>query len=547
VFALFTAALLLRVAVALRPGLWVDEIFSLAMATGHSLEHPAAEADRVRGDFIEPVGPQPADAFIPYVEHESPPAKPGRVIRAVFLSDTSPPLYYLLLSAWTRVAGTSDAALRMLSVLFAAAALPLLWLVGRRTIGRTAAWIACVLFSFAPAAVYYSAEGRMYALLWLLGLALAWLTLLVARRGARPVLLLAWSAAGAAGLLTHYFFAFVWAACLVWLALHPGRSRRTSPLLAGALTLLLVLPWYRHVPASLARWRISAGWLEVPLTAAEALLAPIRLTWSMLSGQGHWGGWRLTDAVAALLYLLAAVLVLRRGVRPLFTPRRQLIWIWFAGSVLGVIALDLARGTSAALVTRYALPGLPAVVLLAGLVIARLPRRWPFVVVAAICLLWLPGIRDMFRRPSRPWQPFPELAAHLRTNLGPSDPIVIHSIPSGVLGVTRYLQADNPVVSWVVRLHRERAADQLEPVLSAACRVALVKVHFLGDPSPAEEWLDRNAVRVGQKTWHRTAQILYYRIPHSPADKSPRNCPETSIPAASARESRERPGPHSGG
>ena len=28
-----------RTALALRPGLWIDEIFSLAMATGHSLEH----------------------------------------------------------------------------------------------------------------------------------------------------------------------------------------------------------------------------------------------------------------------------------------------------------------------------------------------------------------------------------------------------------------------------------------------------------------------------------------------------------------------------
>src|SRR5688572_11583909 len=58
--ALFAALLLLaavlRVWVAVQPGLWVDEIFSLAIATGHSLEHPAAVADVAEGDYVEPVG-----------------------------------------------------------------------------------------------------------------------------------------------------------------------------------------------------------------------------------------------------------------------------------------------------------------------------------------------------------------------------------------------------------------------------------------------------------------------------------------------------------
>ena len=34
--------------------LWVDELFSLAIATGHSLEHPAAAAKPALGDFVEP-------------------------------------------------------------------------------------------------------------------------------------------------------------------------------------------------------------------------------------------------------------------------------------------------------------------------------------------------------------------------------------------------------------------------------------------------------------------------------------------------------------
>ena len=50
-FLLVAAMFALRSGLALRPGLWADEIFSLAMATGHSLEHPARDADPPSGGF----------------------------------------------------------------------------------------------------------------------------------------------------------------------------------------------------------------------------------------------------------------------------------------------------------------------------------------------------------------------------------------------------------------------------------------------------------------------------------------------------------------
>ena len=72
------------------------------MATGHSLEHPATVADPNLGDFMERSDPLPPAVFRQYAEHETPPAGASRVVRAVRLSDTSPPLYYLLLNVWTR-------------------------------------------------------------------------------------------------------------------------------------------------------------------------------------------------------------------------------------------------------------------------------------------------------------------------------------------------------------------------------------------------------------------------------------------------------------
>lgn len=59
------------------------------------------------------------------------------MVRAVLLSDTSPPLYYLLLHRWTRALGTTDLVLQLFSVLWALAAFPLLYLVGRLVV----AWL----------------------------------------------------------------------------------------------------------------------------------------------------------------------------------------------------------------------------------------------------------------------------------------------------------------------------------------------------------------------------------------------------------------------
>src|SRR5215210_3312036 len=221
---LFGLAALLRGVLATEQGLWADEVFSLAMATGHSLEHPAADADPAQGDFVESREAQPPTTYTRYLQHEAPAAGARRVIRAVLLSDTSPPLYYLLLNLWTRAAGTSDFALRFFSVLWALAAFPLVWMLGDRLGGRWGGFSAALLYTLAPPSLYYSVEGRMYAMLWCLALVCIWLTVRLHDRGAQPATLLLWIIVGAAGFLTHYFFAFVWIAAVLWLVLHPGRS-----------------------------------------------------------------------------------------------------------------------------------------------------------------------------------------------------------------------------------------------------------------------------------------------------------------------------------
>ncbi len=491
--ALLLLAAVLRVWIALQPGLWVDEIFSIAIATGHSLEHPAAVADPTLGDYIEPGGVASAAFFRRYMEHGAPPAGVGRVLRAVALSDTSPPLYYLLLGWWLRIAGTSDAALRFFSAACGLLALPLLWSVGRALGGVRLASIACLLFAVAPPALYYSGEGRMYALTWVCGLALARLTLALAEHGPRPLLAVGWVVAAAAGLLTHYFLAFVWVAMVVWLALHARRVRWPVLALLVAGAGLVVLPWYARVPESLAAWRVTGGWLDKRLGPAEHAYGVLRLAGSLVNGRGVWGGSFVLMLGQFALFGLLGAAVARAGVRSFLRPAYQLPCLWMAGSVVGPVLFDVLRHTATSEVERYALPGLPGAILVLACALHHVPVRVGGVILAATLIAWLPGIRDVPRAAPRWWQPFPVFAGELAGLTGPRDLVIVNSIPSGVLGIARYVDPATPMASWVVQLGRRRMPEDAAALTQDRCRVAYVRVHDVGFRAPVESWLRERA------------------------------------------------------
>ncbi len=88
---------------------------------------------------------------------------------ALTAEDIHPPLYYVLLHGWTWLFGTGPVALRLLSVVFGALAVPAIYLAGRQLTGsRRAALLAAGLLAINPLHVFYSQEIRMYGLVALL-------------------------------------------------------------------------------------------------------------------------------------------------------------------------------------------------------------------------------------------------------------------------------------------------------------------------------------------------------------------------------------------
>jgi hypothetical protein len=513
---LLGVAVLVRTGILDRQGLWADELFSLGMATGHSLEHNAEEADPARGDYVERSSAQPPSFYSRYLEHERPSMGPTGVVRAVRLSDTNPPLYYLMLGLWTRVWGVGDGALRAFSLLASLACLPLIASLARATGGRGAVLPAALLFALSPICVYYSTEGRMYALLWLFTAATMWLVLELSRTGShvgRAVLLVV---AGAGGLYTHYFFVFVWAAAMVWVLIHPGRCARGLLLAVAGLTILAALPWFLEVPDTLSRWRVTGYWLSLRPSPYSPLRAALNLPWSYLSirvlGQGP--AW--ADRIAAILYLALAVAGgIRLGLSAL-SPRRRLLWLCVVAACLGPILVDAWRGTYTMAVPRYASTGMPAAFVLVGVALARLHPVARGGLVGAIAVLCLIGVRDLYGWESRNGEPFREVGVLLSEEAGPDDMVIVHSIPSGVSGVARYMTpqapgAETAFASWVTQLGQRRVPEDLMALAAGRKRVIHVDLHAVGAEAPERDWLLAHASLAARK--RRGAATLLYFVP----------------------------------
>ncbi len=79
--------------------------------------------------------------------------------------DQHPPLYYLLLHYWTALAGDSPYYARLLSVLFGAGTIPIIYLIGRRLSGAVVGLAAAAFLALSPFNIYFAQEARMYTLL----------------------------------------------------------------------------------------------------------------------------------------------------------------------------------------------------------------------------------------------------------------------------------------------------------------------------------------------------------------------------------------------
>jgi hypothetical protein len=272
---------------------------------------------------------------------------PGVVDTVSTTAEISPPLGFMLTWLATQIDLGSPEILRLPALIAGIGTIPLVYLLGARTVGRGAGVAAAAFVALGPFMVFYSAEARGYGVMMALTLLSTLALLMAIDDGGRKRWWIAYGVFVALAAYTHYTSIFVLAAQFLWaLVAHP--AARKPLLIATGLAALAYVPWLPSLK----------GDMDSPTTDILTALTPFDLP-SIKLYFGHWLVGYPYGRVAGLrdlpgepgLLLIAAGMI--GGAIGLWLSRRRL-HAWFGAQddrILLVVGLALATPVAAFLVS----------------------------------------------------------------------------------------------------------------------------------------------------------------------------------------------------
>ncbi len=256
----------------------------------------------------------------------------GAMITTIVHVETSPPLYFVLIWAWGHVFGTSDVALRSVSMLAGVALVPVAYVSARDLVSPCAGVVAAALVTFNPFLIWYSQEARAYMLLALLsGLSFMWFVRARAKPTRRNVAW--WAICSSLALMTHFFAGFLVAPEALWL-LWVART-----CLVGAAVGLVAAVQLAMLPFAFTDTGHGVGWIahspqHVRLSQAISEWGVSILYRRTTVEEGLLGG-----AVALVLVVLLLVLGGDRRIRRGAAVAAAIGgFVWLAPLALGVLS-----------------------------------------------------------------------------------------------------------------------------------------------------------------------------------------------------------------
>lgn len=313
-------------------------------------------------------------------------------IIAISANDVHPPFYYLALSGWQAIFGSSLVSLRGFSVVVGVLTVILLYFLLRKLFSQKPAVLGSLFAAIGPFLVRYSDEVRMYSLAALLAVASTYLLALALNKKTKHQLLL-WAVYGltiAAGIYTQYFFIFLVPAHLLymlyrnswnWKKLLQDKGAWLGYLLAGGM----FLPW---LPTMLSQMsRVQQGFWIPPLS-----LESIPSTISKFV---------LYDSI--LVPILGYTLLLAVAILPFYLAKNKtekasslLLVGWLAIPIIGVALLSFNRPVYIDRYFTYSAPAFYALLAIAITHIKTKKHKWiPCALAALTCFLLMIGISNV--------------------------------------------------------------------------------------------------------------------------------------------------------
>lgn len=430
---IFGLALLLRVPTIGEKSLWLDEAYSVFQAEREELAAP------------------------------------------VFVEDPHPPLYYVLLHYWVRVAGNGEAAVRLPSVAASVAGTGLLYLLARLLAGRHVALLAAALLAFSPLDVWYAQEARMHifvtAFALLYAVALVW---------EQPLSIAVAAGALGVGLYFDYAMLPLWIALsALWFVAWWRQERRVWP----------VVFW---IAGSVGGWLLYRDWWPYLIQSLDGSIGNVFIFARLRSflGLSHLGADHFAAGLLAAAVVIALGGVIGGGLLENQRWQRAATVALLVGFLLVAVLMVVPRLFT---VKRVLVTGWPYVLLLLAWLIMRAEawRRWLLTLVLGVSLL---ASLLTLAQPKDDWR---SATAYVERESAPEAAVWLdprwNEFPYGY-----YAERTVPVTGDVEAL-AEMAVRRDEIWIVAE------RYHGANVPSsPAEAWLDEH--------WNLVLQQPFYRL-----------------------------------
>lgn len=455
-----------------------------------------------------------------------------QIWRELSMGDVHTPLYHLMMHFWIQAVGTSEWVLRIPTVVFGTAAIPLTYLVGRRIVGTRGAVLAATLTASSPFMVWHSDEAKMYPLLLLMVLASMYLLTLAAERGGIGL----WSAYVVVTTLacyTHLYVLLMVPVHLAYLLLRSVPRRRILHwFMAMAVVGVAFLPW---MTAFYTAW-IGSGELGsfagvVPLTetnydALSVFYGMLYFCLVFVAGYAQAtvrGGGILTvlTVIAAGSWpLIAVAAAMSRSLGRALRSRMALLLVLWLFFTVGVVFAVSTRNPGV-WHQRYLIGAAPAIFLAIGGLLSRVTRQRFLAVLALFAVMTAGTLVDNFDRRNLLREDFRDVALLLERGWQPDDAVLMMPF---FYGIPLDYYTDRGEVFSLLGTGQAPADEALQTVPAIAAERpgsslwAVLVYGELFDPDKAVwKFLGDNYVLVERVKVDAAIELRRYRVPPSVA------------------------------
>jgi mannosyltransferase len=381
-------------------------------------------------------------------------------------------LYYLMLHGWVRF-GLGETTVRLLSVIPGIAAVPVMYVLGVRLLGRKAGLLAAAFLACNACAIAVSQEARAYSFLVLAVLASTYLFVRLIERPTYAGTCIYGLVAGLTWYL-HYFGTLVPLSHALSVAALPADRRPWKRLSVAAVTIMVAgapVLWMIHTQSI-----EHLAWVQPP-----SFLEVYHFGAYLAAGNGKLAGGVLLTLDVALIFLFLRSL-------PSLWRERELglncwrTWLIASGLIAPFVIALLISLAHPVFYHRFLVICLPAWVLMTASAARQLQSRiWRTTAIAGVCALSLVNVVQSYTRTREDWR---GVARYLVAQARPEDTVLYYE-PVGLFAGENYrtwLAAEGAPRPHAVQI--DQSDTNWETSASASPRVWLVLYRTkLDDPA----------------------------------------------------------------